>query len=289
MQNTTQDAPEQREGNRDAQRSLSRNEARLISKLEFEHRQLVTTKDARGILESSYQYSSFVLHSLVRKGWLARLRPGLYELIPASSGGFWTRDWYASLQAFRTPYYLSFLAAAYFHGFAPQRPRLAQVATSEKVRAQYATKEAGVESVAVGSSRFFGFQQVERNGLVVNVAEPAKAIVDCLYSPEKSGGILEVARIVARGARQTSSSKLVDYAIRMDNRALVQRLGYLADTLDVKLAKSARDQLLKYASQDGGHSFLGSTKVFGTKVNYCRTWRITDNVGRERLLGELEF
>jgi predicted transcriptional regulator of viral defense system len=166
---------------------------------------------------------------------------------------------------------------------------LAQVATSEKVRAQYATKEAGVESVAVGSSRFFGFQEVERNGLVVSVAETAKVIVDCLYSPEKSGGILEVARIVARGARQTSSSKLVDYAIQMDNRALVQRLGYLADTLDVKLAKRARDQLLKYASQDGEHSFLGSTKVFGTKGNYSRTWRITDNVGRKRLLGELEF
>ena len=289
MQNTTHNPQEQPEQNGEAQRSLSRNEARLISKLEFEHVRLVRIKDVQQVLASSYQYSSFLLHSLVRKGWLARLRPGLYELIPASSGGFWTRDWYASLQAFRTPYYLSFLAAAYFHGFSPQRPRLAQVATSDKVRARYAAEEAGVESVTVGPSRFFGFQQVERNGLVVNVAEPAKVIVDCLYSPEKSGGILEVARIVARGARQTSSSKLVDYAIRMDNRALVQRLGYLADTLDVKLAKRARDQLLKYASQDGEHSFLGSTKVFGTKGNYSRTWRITDNVGRERLLGELEF
>jgi len=271
-------------------RTLSKNEARLVSHLEFEGQLLVTVDQAREVLGSSYDDIKDILGSLVRKGWLVRLRRGLYQVIPAAHGGYSARDWFVLLQAFRTPYYLSFLSAAYLLGLSPQRPWLAQVVTPRLVRGGYASTEQGVQQVVLGEPRFFGFAEMEREGLTINIAEPAKAVVDCLYHVDKAGGTLEVVRIVARGVEQVPHGKLVDYAIRMKNRALTQRLGYLTDTLGPGLAKTARSRLLHYASsRQGHHSFLGSVKTFGTKGEYNRTWGITDNVGRERLLGELEY
>jgi len=271
-------------------RSLSKNEARLMSRLEFERQSLISTDEARETLRTSREYAAFVLDSLVRKGWLSRVRAGLFQMVPAASGGFPRRDWFVLLQAFRTPYYLSFLSAAYLLGLSPQRPWLAQVVTPRLVRGGYASTEQGVQQVALGEPRFFGFAEMEREGLTINIAEPAKAVVDCLHHVDKAGGTLEVVRIVARGVEQVPHGKLVDYAIRMKNRALTQRLGYLTDTLGPGLAKTARSRLLRYASsRQGHHSFLGSVKTFGTKGEYNRTWGITDNVGRERLLGELEY
>jgi predicted transcriptional regulator of viral defense system len=271
-------------------RSLSKTEARLVSYLEFERQPLVTVDQASGLLGYSYLDTDDVLRSLVRKGWLVRLRPGLFQLVPAAHGGYSARDWFVLLQAFRTPYYLSFLSAAYLLGLSPQRPWVAQVATPKLVRARYATPEQGVEQVLMREPRFFGFGEMEREGLTIKVAEPAKTVVDCLYHVEKAGGILEVARIVARGVEQAANTTLVEYAIRMKNRALTHRLGYLTDTLGSGLRKTARSRLLRHVSSHGQqHSFLGSIKTFGTKGEYDRTWRITDNVGRERLLGELEY
>jgi predicted transcriptional regulator of viral defense system len=271
-------------------RSLSKNEARLISHLEFERQRLVNIEQAAGILGSSYDYAAFVLDILVRKGWLVRVRPGLFELVPAASGGYPRRDWFVLLQALRSRYYLSFLSAAYLLGLSPQRPWVAQVAIPKPVRARYASTDRGIEQVVMSEPRFFGFGEMEREGLTISVAEPAKAVVDCLYRPKKAGGILEVARIVARGVDQAPGGKLVDYAIRMKNHALAQRLGYLVDALGLKLGKVARSRLLRYVSLAGGqHTFLGSVGVFGTKGAYNRPWRITDNVGREHLREELQF
>jgi len=271
-------------------RSLSKNEARLVSHLEFERQTLVTSSEAAEILGAPYRHIKNTLDSLVRKGWLVRVRTGLYELVPAASGGFRAGDWFVSLQGFRTPCYLSFLSAAYILGLSSQRPQLAQVATPKLVRARYAGVEQDVEQVVVGESKFFGFRKMQRDGLEINVAEPAKAVVDCLYHPSKAGGILEVARILAKGVKQASGSKLVDCAIQMNNRALVQRLGYLVDALGLELAKSPRSRLLRYVSQGRRpHAYLGSVRTFGKEGEWNPTWRITDNVGKERLRKELEF
>ena len=270
-------------------RSLSGNEARFISRLEFERQSRVEIHDVMRILDCSYSYAAYILHSLAGKGWLVRIRKGLYQLVPAASGGYPRRDWFVLLQAFSGDYYLSFLSAAYLHRLSPQRPLMAQIATPKLVRAQYATRKQGIDQVVIGASRFFGFNTKEEEGLAINVAEPAKSVVDCLHRPDKAGGILEAARVVARGFTRGKDHKIVQYALRMRNRALVQRLGYLADVLDLEVARGDRERLLRAASAKRQHVFLGYPSVFGRRGEYDRTWGVTDNVGREHLRLELEF
>ncbi len=67
-------------------RSLSKNEAKIVLGLEWRDQKAVTSAELRSMLGSTEGYARFVAHQLVRKGWLERLRPGLFQPGPADRG-----------------------------------------------------------------------------------------------------------------------------------------------------------------------------------------------------------
>jgi predicted transcriptional regulator of viral defense system len=268
-------------------RPLSKTEARLVSQLEFES-ELVIDLDTIQRLTGLDRNSARILATrLVKKGWLARVRQGVYQFIPAQMGGYERQDWFMVLQAVRAPYYLSFLAAAYHYGLTPQRPTLAQIATSRRIRARYATPEHGIEQVVIGEERFFAMRKETRDGLTITIATPEKAVIDCLDAANRCGGILEVARIVQRAARRLDVATLVDYAIRVGTKTLSQRLGYLLELAAVDL----EDTDLRWLKETLGRrrAYLASVSMYGRKGSFVPRWGLIDNVGRDRLLSEAEF
>src|SRR5262245_26288981 len=68
------------------ERSLSKNESRVVLDLEWRGERTLTLADLRTLLACSDSYAAYLAHRLVRKGWLERLRPGLFRLIPADRG-----------------------------------------------------------------------------------------------------------------------------------------------------------------------------------------------------------
>ena len=74
------------ERNKTRERTLSKNESRVVLDLEWRGERTVTLADLRAILGCSESYARYLAHQLVRKHWLERLRPGLYRLIPAERG-----------------------------------------------------------------------------------------------------------------------------------------------------------------------------------------------------------
>src|SRR3972149_968605 len=222
-------------------RPLSKAEAGLVSQLEFEGELLIDLDTIQRLTGLDRNPARILATRLSKKGWLARVRRGVYQFVPAQMGGYERQDWFMVLQAVRAPYYLSFLAAAYHYGLTPQRPTVAQIATPRLIRARYATPEHGIEQVVIGEERFFGMREETRDGLTITIAEPEKAVIDCLDAVKRCGGILEVARIVQRAARRLDVTTLVDYAIRAGAKTLSQPLGYL----------------LELAGGDGGGRGLG--------------------------------
>ncbi len=268
-------------------RPLSKNEAHLVSQLEFEDKKLVDLDIIERLAGVDRNSANILATRLVKKGWLARVRKGMYQFIPAQMGGYERHDWFMVLQAVRPPYYLSFLAAAYQHGLTTQRPALAQIATPRFIRAGYLTAQRGMEQVVIGEQRFFGMRSETRDGLTINIAEPEKAVVDCVHVVNKSGGIMEVARIVQGAARRLDVATLVDYALRMDNKALLQRLGYLLELAGAD--RDSADLRRLRASVGRRRAYLGTPALNGRKGAFVATWGLIDNVGPRRLLGESEF
>ncbi len=92
--------------------------------LDFEWREqkTVTLADLRDALGASEEYARYVAHRLVRKGWLERLRPGLFQFIPADRGREPIADTNPLLAgaALLRPYFFSFGTACTHHGLTEQ-------------------------------------------------------------------------------------------------------------------------------------------------------------------------
>ncbi len=67
-------------------RTLSAQESRLVLSMEWEKQPFLTTQQAREILSVSGDHARVILHRLVKKGWLAPIVPGIFEVIPAERG-----------------------------------------------------------------------------------------------------------------------------------------------------------------------------------------------------------
>jgi predicted transcriptional regulator of viral defense system len=79
---------------------------------------------------------------------------------------------------------------------------------------------------------------------------------------------------------------MADYALRFRSQSLVQRLGYLADLLQLPLEAPIRDQLL--ASIERNTCYLGRPSRWETGGDYDATWHVVDNLPRQELLSEIE-
>jgi predicted transcriptional regulator of viral defense system len=270
-------------------RSLSDLEAKLILRLEWDKQPVVTIEQAMAILDCSYDHARQLLHRLARRRWLVPLTPGKYELIPAERGEHAFPDTNPLFigSALVKPYCFSFATAAFYHGLSTQASAMVYIATSVRTgRRLYQVRGKEYRLVFQPSHKFFGAVEVDAYGSRVMMAEPEKTVVDALDQPVYAGGIPEIAAMVRRGQGRLDWSRLADYALRFRSQALVQRLGYLADLLQLPLEAPVRDRLL--AGTGKSTPYLGQPGRWGTGGAYNAAWRIVDNIPRQELLAETE-
>ena len=149
----------------------------------------------------------------------------------------------------------------------------------------------GEETVAITlvvqpPHKFFGAIDVNAYGSQVQMAEPEKAVLDCLDRPKYAGDIQEVAAMLWRGKGRLAWSRLVGYALRYRSQSLVQRLGYLVDVLEIPLGADERQHLLSRAGK--ATCYLGQPGPWQQGGDYDATWRVVDNVPRPELFSEIE-
>jgi predicted transcriptional regulator of viral defense system len=270
-------------------RSLSPLESRLILHLEWEKQPVVTIEQAMDILDCSYDHTRQVLHRLARRRWLAPITAGTYELIPAERGEHAfpdTNPLFIGSTLVR-PYYFSFATAAFFHGLSTQAAATVYIATTaRKGRRRLTVRGKTYRLVLQPTHKFFGAAEVVAYGSPVMMAQPEKTVLDALDRPTYAGDIPEVAAMLWRGRGQLDWSRLTEYAARFESQALLQRLGYLVDLLNLPFAKSDRDRILAAAGKST--PYLGRPGHWGTGGKYDATWRIVDNLPHHELLAEIE-
>ena len=265
-------------------RSLSKNEAKVVLDLEWRGQKAVTGAELRTMLGGSDGYARFLAHRLVEKGWLERVRPGLFQLIPADRGreGIGDTNPLSTGALLVAPYFYSFATACTHHGLTEQ------VFAEVYLACQATRRPATVRDIRyvfahVPELHFFGFEKTEVLGSSVLMATPERALLDALDRPRFAGGIREVARIVANAAKRVSWEKLLDLAGRWNESAIVQRLGYLVDLHRIVLPPRVREPLQALVAP-ASKVHLGPRVEWGTGGRLVRPWGIIENVPRERLL-----
>jgi len=196
-------------------------------------RGLFTLADAEKILgKSRAKFVRQFLSRLRRKGWIERIKPGLFAIVPLSSGSVRTPQLHEFIVAMELvkPAAISHFSAMNFHGFTEQLPHLVTVSTDHRIsRPLRQSIGFSYRIISLRPARFFGIDQEWIDERSFRITNREKTMVDGLDLPEYAGGIGTVSDALVRAWPDLNEERLIEYAVRMGNSAVVKRLGYLME------------------------------------------------------------
>lgn len=256
----------------------------MVLDLEWRNEKIVTLAALRVALGASESYARKFAHGLVRKGWLERLRPGLFLLVPADRGreGVADTNPLTAGTALVAPYFFSFGTACTHHGLTEQTFAEVYLACQERRRPE-TIRDKRYVFVPVPAERFFAFSETAVLGHPVQMATIERSLLDAIDRPRYVGGVGEVSRIVARAAGKVSWDAVLGLVRRWDSSALVQRLGYFLDLHAVDLPGHVRAALLELVHPQSKIQ-LASRRQWGTTGKLVRPWNVLENVPRDVLV-----
>jgi len=265
-------------------RTLSRNESKVVLDLEWRGQKTVTLDEIQAALSCSNSYARFMAHQLAEKGWLERLKPGLYQFVPAERGqdGVADTNPLAAGALLASPYFFSFGTACTYHGLTDQVFSEVYLATRARRRPRFVRGKRYV-FVPMAEAQFFGDSEVNALGARVQMATVERALLDALDRPRYAGGIGEVSGIVARASRRVSWNALLDCLRRFGESALVQRLGHLLEINRIDVPQEVLSALRTLVSPESKIT-LGSRVKWGLNGPLSRSWNVIVNVPAEVLL-----
>lgn len=256
---------------------LSKREALALTRLASQNRTIITIEDVQDVIDVSYDEAKKITNNLVHKKWLDRLASGTYLIVPLAAGerGEYTEHEFIIASHLADPMYISYWSALNYHGLTEQVPTTVFAATTEQVPNR---EIHGVTYtfVTVTESKFFGFEPVAIDAHTVNIATIEKTLVDCADHPEHCGGILELAKGLAN-ATGLDDEALAEQLLHLGNGAAIKRVVYLADVLDLELAR--REDLVEAFTT--GYSKLDPTQ--GDEGTHSSTYRLLLNVTEDTI------
>ena len=262
------------------ERTLSKNEAKIVLDLEWRGQRTVTLSELREKLGASESYARHLAHRLVTKGWFERLRPGVFQLVPADRGREGVADTHplAAGAVLVSPYFYTFGTACTHHGLTEQVFAEVYLACQERRRPQTIRGKRYL-LVYVPAPRFFGFEEIPVLDQLVQMATIERALLDAIDRPRFAGGIAEVSGVVARASSRVSWNALLELARRWGSSALVQRLGYFLDLHQAEVPDDVLSALLDLV-RPKSKILLGSRRKWGTTGKLVRPWNVVENVSR---------
>lgn len=176
-----------------------------------------------------------ILSRMEEKGSIERIEKGKYLIIPLSSEkGKYTLHEFVIASYLVEPYAISYWSALHYFGLTEQIPNTVFVQTpARKKKSQMEIFGVNYQIVRIKEDKFFGIRKEWIEETTVSITDKEKTIIDCLDKPHYAGGIIEAAKALKNSS--LDFDKLRTYAIRMDNFAVIRRLGYLCGRVGVPL------------------------------------------------------
>lgn len=210
-----------------------------------------TADDAASALQVPRQRAQRLVRYLADRGWLARVRRGVYVTVPLSASvpEEWPADlWRAATQAY-SPCYIAGWSACEHWGLTEQVFRDLMVVSARRIGFRKSEIQGTPARIkVVDSVRLFGTVGVWRGSERVDVSDPSRTIVDLLDDPSMGGGIRHVAEVLEEyfDGDDRDAELLLGYCERFGNRSIYKRLGYLLEALgldDAGLIGACRDRM----------------------------------------------
>jgi predicted transcriptional regulator of viral defense system len=222
-----------------------------------------TISDMCDLFDISNNYASQMAYQLKMEKKIEEIEKGKYTLPEGSQ--------YPFLIASRTvqPSYISFKTAlSVYRTKRVPDTKIYYVATPKRKR-PIAFKKYNFRYITLKPYKFFGYRQLNINGNEVAMAEPEKAIVDCLEETEYGPDLIKFRYILREFLDIISIKKLIKYAVRCHNKSLLARLGYLLEIIEIEAPIKEKDLPKDYVKFDPAGDRQGK---------WIARWNIIDNL-----------
>ncbi len=179
-----------------------------------------------------------LLSDMVRRGLLMRLKRGLYCLIPYEQDPVtFMPDWHLLAEPLTkgTDHYIGYYSALQIHNLITQPSLKEQIVVAKQLRpTQIEIKGVTFQFIYHNSEHFFGAKKIWIDSYhKVLCSDLEKTFIDCLFKPDYAGGIVEIARALYISKDKIKFNKLLEYAEKFNSQAVIKRLGFLLEILDI--------------------------------------------------------
>ena len=159
------------------------------------------------------------------------------------------------------------------------QPQLAVFATSAKRLQSRSVHGTDFHFVLVKPEHYFG---IARHWVTkqesADVSDLERTVIDGLRQPEYCGGVADVAKGLWIRHQDMKATKLVDYALRMANGAVIRRLGYLLELFAIA-PESERARLRDALSE----TYAPLDPLLPKEGPHLRRWRLQLNITAQEL------
>lgn len=213
---------------------LGEAEREVLSALAALERPAVTADDVVRLLGKKRSAANLLLSRLARKGWLRRLRRGLYAVVPLSSrsGQPIVEDPLAVAMELFAPCYISGWTAAE-HWDLTEQIFNAVVVYSAKPQRRALQHIGGVTYRVrrVPEEAIFSTSRIWSGTAAIEMATVHRTVIDVLDAPEMGGGgrqMLEIVQAYWR-RRDADGGTVLDLAAHLGRGSIFKRLGFTAE------------------------------------------------------------
>jgi predicted transcriptional regulator of viral defense system len=179
-----------------------------------------------------------LLSDMTKRGLIMRIKDGIYHLIPYEENSeSYIPDWHLIAKALvkDDQYYIGYYSALQVHNLITQPSLKEQIVVPKQMRSsEIIVKGIPFQFIYHNEDHFFGDKKIWIDDFnKVRCSDIEKTIVDCLFKPDYAGGIVEIAKAIYTTRQQLDFEKLLRYCIRFKSQAVVKRLGYLLELLEI--------------------------------------------------------
>lgn len=213
---------------------------------------LFTENDVAKILDKKPEYIKNLLYRIRKQRLIYKIERGKYTIYD---------DALIFASYIYIPSYISLWTALRYYNLTEQLPRTIFVMVP---KSRKSLKFNNTEIEFIKTKHFFGFKKERYTNFDIFMAEPEKALIDSLLS--KNLPLDEIVKAIK--AKQLKIEKLISCAIKIKNKALIKRLGFILEENNFNSEK-----LKKFV--DNNYTILDL--MLGKKGKKNKKWKIIDN------------
>ncbi len=194
-----------------------------------------------------------LLSAMTKRGLLMRVKDGVYYIIPYDQNAeTFMPNWHLLAEHLVNDarHYIGYYSALQIHNLITQPSMKEQIVVSKQIRpSEIKIKDVPFQFIYHNEKHFFGSKKIWIDSYnKVMCSDLEKTFIDCLFKPDYAGGIVEVARAIHTSKDKIKYATLLDYAKKFGSQAVIKRLGYILETLEIDTPVVGELQQMKTAS-----------------------------------------